>query len=113
MKAKCFTQGKAFENEYQISFKENIDTEHTHGPKPTKYQLKEKRRKLKELTGACSKAVSSLAPEQILTSVLRTLKPLQICHPTMLIANKFNDIRKKIELIIDRNQKLSIIFTNL
>ncbi|RNA39778.1 hypothetical protein BpHYR1_034373 [Brachionus plicatilis] len=47
---------KAFENEYQISFKENIDAEHTHGPKPTKFKLKEKIRKLKEVTSSLFKS---------------------------------------------------------
>ncbi|CAF0940546.1 unnamed protein product [Brachionus calyciflorus] len=73
-KAKCVTQGKAFENEYQVSFKDNVDKEHTHGPKPTKFELKEKRRKLKEVTVACSKVVSSLGPRQILTSVVNEVK---------------------------------------
>ncbi|CAF1135329.1 unnamed protein product, partial [Brachionus calyciflorus] len=79
----CVDNGYFFrvysENESKISWRcieqyYNIDKEHTHGPKPTKFELKEKRRKLKEVTVACSKVVSSLGPRQILTSVVNEVK---------------------------------------
>ncbi|CAF1039753.1 unnamed protein product [Brachionus calyciflorus] len=69
-KSKCFTFGSEIGQENQVYFnKPGDETHQNHAPKSSDFELKERRREIKQTTLACSKVVSNVAPRQIITNV--------------------------------------------
>ncbi|CAF0959597.1 unnamed protein product [Brachionus calyciflorus] len=69
-KAKCYTLGCNIGSEYTVYFNDDDDQQHSHGPDATGLAIKERRRILKERTGACAMSVPNVAPRQIFTSLV-------------------------------------------
>lgn len=73
-KAKCYTDGNLIGEKYSIHFSIPDDRTHNHAPKLSRFEIKEKRRKMKEVTVACSKVISNVPPRQIVASVVNEVK---------------------------------------
>ncbi|RNA25549.1 hypothetical protein BpHYR1_004706 [Brachionus plicatilis] len=63
-KAKCITDGEVIGKEYTVKFTHEI---HNHGPIHKRFELMEKRRKIKESTKAIAKNTPNIPPRQIIT----------------------------------------------
>ncbi|CAF1063019.1 unnamed protein product [Brachionus calyciflorus] len=69
-KAKCNTEGSTIGEEYSVNFNEAKDRKHNHALKQSRFEIKEKRRKIKKATIVTSKVISNVAPKKVQNRLL-------------------------------------------